>query len=83
MVSVARPWLICDYHGLIVTKCFLVFFICIKLCISIHQVELLYKVISMFIKTSFVITIISDLLTLMIIPIQTFECNTFENPCHI
>ncbi len=22
MVSVARPWLICGYHGLIVTKCF-------------------------------------------------------------
>ncbi len=28
MVSVARPWLICDYLGLIETKCF---FICIKL----------------------------------------------------
>ncbi len=42
--------------------------------ISIYQVESLYKVISMFIKTSFVITIILDLLTLMIIPIRTFEC---------
>ncbi len=40
----------------------------------IYQVELLYKVINMFIKTSFVITIISNLLTLMIIPIRTFEC---------
>ncbi len=27
MVSVARPWLICDYHGLIVTKCFLFFYL--------------------------------------------------------
>ncbi len=25
MVSVARPWLICDYHGLIVTNCFFFF----------------------------------------------------------
>ncbi len=32
----------------------------------------------MFIKTSFLITIISDLLTLMIIPIRTFECKLWE-----
>ncbi len=32
----------------------------------------------MFIKTSFVITIISDLLTLMKIPIRTFECKLWE-----
>ncbi len=32
----------------------------------------------MFIKTRFVITIISDLLTLMIIPIRTFECKLWE-----
>ncbi len=84
MVSVARPWFICGYHGLIVTKCFLFFYLyktmvnfrkrpekvrpddVINMIIKhIYQVELLYKVINMFIKTSFVITIISNLLTLM------------------
>ncbi len=76
MVSVARPWLICVYHGLIVTECFFFFFF-YKTMVNFRKrkyvINMLYKVISMFIKTSYVITIISDLLTLIIIPIQTFE----------
>ncbi len=39
MVSVARPWLICGYHGLIVTKCFFLFFYLYKTMVHFRKHE--------------------------------------------
>ncbi len=47
MVSVAKPCLICDYHGLIETKCF---FICIKLWFIFINTSTTDDVINMIIK---------------------------------